>query len=70
MVDPEEPTKPMGDGAEGQVMVTVLTRDLFVPPTLERDLATRHTPSGDGGIEVWGVRPGTTAHHTAIEGVY
>ncbi|HEV2778120.1 MAG TPA: phenazine antibiotic biosynthesis protein [Actinophytocola sp.] len=71
LVDPQYPDKPVDEGVEGRVKVTTLTRDLFVPPTLERDACTRRTPIGHPtGIELSGVRPADTGGPAIVEGVY
>lgn len=71
LVDPADPAKPVAEGVEGRVKVSTLTRDLFLPPTLERDLATRRSPIGHpAGIELSGVRPVETAGQAIVEGVY
>jgi hypothetical protein len=71
VVDPDDPGKAVAEDAEGQVKITALTRDLFVPPTLERDLVTRRA-SADGypGVEVSGVRPRQVHGAAVVEGVY
>jgi hypothetical protein len=71
IVDPGDTAKPVPEGVEGRVRITTMTRDLFVPPTLERDLATRRTPIGDPtGIELSGVRPNESGDQAIVEGVY
>lgn len=73
IVDPADPAKPVPEGVEGQVKVTTLTRDLFVPPTLERDGATRRTPvdaTTTTGIEISDVRPAAAQRQIIVEGVY
>src|SRR5437764_14194594 len=35
LVDVDEPSKPVAEDAEGRVKITALTRDFFLPPTLE-----------------------------------
>jgi hypothetical protein len=71
LLDPADLSKPVPEGVEGRVTVTTLTRDLFVPPTIERDLATRRTPIGNpSGIELSGVRPAETTGQAIVEGVY
>lgn len=71
VVDPSEPTKPVAEDAAGRVKITTLTRDLFVPPTLERDNATRRRPA-DGylGIELSDIKPRDTGTDAVVEGVY
>jgi hypothetical protein len=71
VVDPADPARPVPDGAAGQVRITVLTRDLFVPPILERDQAVRWTPTdGYAGLDVSDVGPLETGAAKVIEGVY
>ncbi|MFD9792700.1 phenazine biosynthesis protein [Streptomyces sp. NPDC059070] len=71
LVDPERPDRSVAVDEEGRVVITVLTRDYFTPPTLERDLATRRAPAdGFAGIEVSGVRPYESATTSVVEGVY
>lgn len=71
LVDPAQPDRIVADDEDGRVVITVLTRDYFTPPTLERDLATRRA-SADGfpGIELSGVRPYESAGTSVVEGVY
>jgi hypothetical protein len=71
VVDPGDPAKPVPEGVEGRIKVTTLTRDLFVPPTLERDAATRRTPIGCvTGVEVSDVHSGLPGGPAVVEGVY
>ncbi|MCT2590984.1 phenazine biosynthesis protein [Streptomyces sp. N2-109] len=72
LVDPERPERRVAEDEEGRVVITVLTRDYFTPPTLERDLATRRASAGGfPGIELSEVRPCDTGHTAAlVEGVY
>jgi hypothetical protein len=71
IVDQNGTAKPVPEGVEGRVRITTMTRDLFVPPTLERDVATRRTPIGHPtGIELSGVRPGESGSQAIVEGVY
>jgi hypothetical protein len=71
LVDPADPAKPVAEGTEGRVKVATLTRDLFLPPTLERDMATRRAPIGHPtGIELSGVRPAEGTGQVIVEGVY
>ena len=47
------------------------TRDLFVPPTPERDTAVRLAPvDGYPGIELADVKPREAIANTIVEGVY
>jgi hypothetical protein len=53
------------------VKITTLTRDLFVPPTPERDTATRRRAvDGYPGVELSDVKPREAAESSIIEGVY
>jgi hypothetical protein len=71
VVDPGDPRRVLGAGETGRVRITTLTRDLFVPPTPERDTATRLVAAdGYPGIELGGVRPTEAAASTVVEGVY
>ena len=71
LVDPENPERAVDVDEEGRVRVTVLTRDFFAPPTLERDLAIRRASApGWAGIELSHVRPFEAAGAKVIEGVY
>lgn len=71
LVDPDLPTRPVAVGEQGRVVITVLTRDYFTPPTVERDLATRRAPvDGWPGTELSDVHPYESAATTVIEGVY
>jgi hypothetical protein len=69
LVDPVDLVKPVAEGVEGRVRVATLTRDLFLPPTIERDLATRRAPIG-APIELSGVRPAENTGQAIVEGVY
>ncbi|GGP31548.1 phenazine biosynthesis protein [Streptomyces melanogenes] len=71
LVDPAQTDRITSDDEEGRVVITVLTRDYFTPPTLERDVATRRA-SADAfpGIELSGVRPYESASTSVVEGVY
>lgn len=71
VVDPGEPSKRVAEDAPGRVKVTTLTRDLFMPPTLERDMATRRRAvDGWPGIELSDVKPRDAVDNAIIEGVY
>ncbi|MGW0878316.1 phenazine biosynthesis protein [Streptomyces sp. NPDC002671] len=71
LVDPEQPERLVDVNEQGRVRITVLTRDYFTPPTLERDTAVRRA-SADGypGIEVSDVRPYESLGTKVVEGVY
>jgi len=68
--DPGEDEVPYD--TQGRVRITALTRELFVPPTLERDLAVRRAPVDKSpGNELSDVRPRQLAGpDRIIEGVY
>src|SRR5947207_1552682 len=71
VVDFDDPDKVVGYGQTGRVMLTTLTKELFVPRFLERDEAEREPPwdrfAWDG---VSGVRPYRGFAATTTEGVY
>jgi hypothetical protein len=70
VVDPEDFTRVVGYGETGQLRLTVLHEDLFLPNLLERDQATRYDPKGvwpaDGIVNV---RPLRVSQATP-EGLY
>lgn len=71
IVDMEHPDKSVPDGATGRVKITALTRELFVPPVLERDQATRWpVPDGYAGVDISGVSPAVAATGPVVVGVY
>ncbi|MFC0111243.1 hypothetical protein [Kibdelosporangium aridum] len=71
VVDKETGTTPQPVDASGRVKITTMTREQFLPPTLERDVVTRRSPVGGyAGIEVSEVRPDAIAGETITEGVY
>ncbi|MCF4139015.1 phenazine biosynthesis protein [Streptomyces sp. Tue 6430] len=72
LVDPEDTTRTVAYGERGQARISLLTRDLLLPWTLERDYAVRIAPNAaypqDGIADV---RPLPSAHAPAVvEGVY
>ena len=70
IVDPADPSSLVSENSSGRVKITTLTRELFVPPTLERDTATRRVPvDGYPGIELSDVKP-REQESMMIEGVY
>lgn len=48
LVDPREPTREVGYGERGQVRLSVLNFELFLPWHLERDAAVRVEPAAEG----------------------
>ena len=44
LVDPKDPARKVGYGETGQVMLTTLTKEFFMPRFLERDEAERAAP--------------------------
>ncbi|MGW6912687.1 phenazine biosynthesis protein [Kitasatospora sp. NPDC054939] len=72
LVDPADPTREVGYGERGQARISLLSRDLLLPWTLERDVALRIPPTAaypqDGVADV---RPPESAGPSAVvEGVY
>jgi hypothetical protein len=71
VVDPDAPSNLVEYGERGRVMLTTLTRELFMPNFLERDEAIRARPCPqfpwDG---VQDVRPFQRMQEPIIEGVY
>jgi phenylacetate-coenzyme A ligase PaaK-like adenylate-forming protein len=71
VVDPDDPDRKVEYGATGRVMLTTLTRELFMPRFLERDEGEREPPYDtypwDG---VSGVRPFSKFAATTTVGVY
>ena len=71
VVDFDDPAKVVGYGQTGRVMLTTLTRELFIPRFQERDEGEREKPSAkypwDG---VSGVRPYRGFAATTVVGVY
>ncbi|GAA2939532.1 phenazine biosynthesis protein [Streptomyces enissocaesilis] len=58
-------------GERGQVRLHHLSRDLFLPGIIERDLATRVRPApGENGDGLADVRPLPSAGRPIVEGVY
>ncbi|NDK23981.1 phenazine biosynthesis protein [Streptomyces sp. TR1341] len=71
VVDPEHPDRLVGYGERGQVRITVLSKDLLVPRSLERDRAVRIAPNEEYPWDaVAGVGPLATGGAAPIEGVY
>ena len=71
VVDPDHPDRTVEYGATGRVMLTTLTKELFMPRFLERDEGEREPPFDaypwDG---VSGVRPFSQLASTTTVGVY
>lgn len=71
VVDFDDYNKPVPHGAEGRVMLTTLTKELFIPRFMERDEGVRELPSlkypWDG---VSGVKPFRGFAATTTVGVY
>ncbi|RLU79324.1 phenazine biosynthesis protein [Streptomyces griseocarneus] len=72
LVDPEEPTREVGYGERGQARISLLSRDLLLPWTLERDSALRIEPTSAYPQDaVADVRPLASGHApSVVEGVY
>ncbi len=72
VVDPEQPTRQVAYGERGQARISLLSRDLLVPWTLERDSLVRVAPTArypqDGLADVQ-VHTGDSSQ-AIIEGVY
>ncbi len=71
VVEPKDYSKKVGYGETGRVLLTTLTRELFVPRFAERDEGEREAPfekyPWDG---VSGVRPFSELASTTVVGVY
>lgn len=70
LLDPKDPTRQVGYGEEGQVRLSVINPEIFLPWHLERDRAVRVEPApGDAWDGLARVAPleGATP---AVEGVY
>jgi phenylacetate-coenzyme A ligase PaaK-like adenylate-forming protein len=71
VVDFDDPNKVVDYGQEGRVMLTTLTKELFIPRFLERDEGVREKPSAkypwDG---VSGVKPFRGIAAQTVVGVY
>lgn len=71
VVKTDKPEELVSYGESGRVRVTLLTRELFVPNTLERDSAVRQRPASTfrwDGLARIGVLP--NAREEIVEGVY
>ncbi|MEU9671486.1 arylcarboxylate reductase [Streptomyces bobili] len=69
VVDKDDPAAPVAPGTVGQVRLTVLHEDLFLPNILERDQALRHRSGHWPSDGVANVRPLQTTS-SAPEGLY
>jgi phenylacetate-coenzyme A ligase PaaK-like adenylate-forming protein len=71
VVDFDDPTKVVPYGADGRVMLTTLTKELFIPRFMERDEGVREKPSAkypwDG---ISGVKPFRGIAASTVVGVY
>ena len=71
IVDPEQPERRVGMGETGQVCITVLSEERFLPRLLERDQAERwHALPALGWEGVANVRPLAKLQASMTEGVY
>lgn len=70
IVDPDDWRSPVEDGVYGQVCVTVLHPDHFLPNMLERDEALRRPVEGWPVDGVANVRPLIRTRASAPEGIY
>lgn len=71
VVDPDDPSKILGAGETGRVLLTTLTREFFLPRFLERDRAEAEPPCEEfpwPGVS--GVRPFETKKGSTTVGVY
>lgn len=71
VVDFDDPNKVVEYGKEGRVMLTTLTKELFIPRFLERDEGVREKPSAKYAWDgVSGVKPYRGFASTTVVGVY
>jgi len=70
LVDPQEPTRLVGYGEAGQVRLSVLTQELFLPWHLERDQAVRVPPAEPGGWDGLAQVSPLGGGGPQVEGVY
>lgn len=72
VVDLDDSSQSVKEDGPGQVKVGILTKEMFIPPRLERDAATKRAPmEGQKGVDLSDVRPLETVDgRTVIEGVY
>ncbi|MFE0514360.1 phenazine biosynthesis protein [Streptomyces sp. NPDC058964] len=72
VVDPEDTTREVGHGERGQARISLVSRDLLLPWTLERDSVLRIAPAGgypqDGLADIQPLTADGGA--TPVEGVY
>ncbi|WP_024803498.1 hypothetical protein [Nocardia sp. BMG51109] len=70
VIDPDTGNQ-VDHGRRGQVRLHHLSREMFLPAVLERDLATRLAPApGSAGDCVADIRPAPTTNRPIVEGVY
>ena len=71
LVDREDPERPVAYGETGRVMLTTLTRELFMPRLLERDEAERAAPVAEFPWDgVRNVRLLSSLASSVVVGVY
>jgi hypothetical protein len=71
VVEEDDWATPVAAGATGQVRLTILHDDLFLPNVLERDQAVRYDLSGRWPVDgVADVKPLESLPPTAVEGLY
>jgi hypothetical protein len=70
LVDPDDPGREVGYGEAGQVRLSVLNRELFLPWHLERDRAVRVEPEAPGGWDGLADVAPLGGGGARVEGVY
>jgi len=71
VVDFDDPKQIVGYGEDGRVMLTTLTKELFIPRFLERDEGKREKPTAKYAWDgVSGVKPFRGIAATTVVGVY
>ncbi|MDB4896041.1 MAG: hypothetical protein JWN15_2303, partial [Firmicutes bacterium] len=70
VVDPADPTRQVGYGESGQVRLSVLNREIFLPWQLERDRAVRVLPADPTGWDGLARIAPLTGGGASVEGVY
>jgi len=71
VVDFDDPDKVVDYGQDGRVMLTTLTKELFIPRFQERDEGVREKPSAKYAWDgVSGVKPFRGFASTTVVGVY